>query len=136
MFYNLGAWSQNPTIDFLATWLKNEPRHEKTWFRGFRLGPNLTGYKPQKINRSLIIRSDLGSRGIVLGYVANTNSADYMRGYRASGLRLCFHIQKGQVFSRRGSFFLMSCGTNSQYQFTFITETSPYKSDPRFMENL
>ena len=50
---------------------------------------------------------DLGSKDIVLGPlyypISENKGADQLRGYRAADLRLCFHICRTLVFSRRGS---------------------------------
>ena len=79
-----------------------EPRCEKTGLRCFRPGPTQTSEDGWGLEIS-----DLGSERLF--YPCSENKgADQLRGYREADLRLCFRICGKPVFSRRGSYILVS----------------------------
>ena len=76
----------------------DEPRCEKTGFRGFRPGPTQTrAVQSQKMARGLKFRIQIEEK--LHNPCGENKGADQLCSYRTTGLRPCFRICKNPVFS-------------------------------------
>ena len=84
-----------------------EPRREKTGLRGFRRGSNTNqAVQPQNMVRGLKFVT-YGVEGLYYPFSEN-KGADQLRGDREADLHLCFRKCKKPVFSRRGSYRVLT----------------------------